>query len=54
MEKPKLFQKNLEKTQRSQKKPKNPRLDEKTQDLWEKTQGVATLLLADSIKYSVG
>ena len=38
-EKPKLFGKNLEKTQRGQKKPKNPRLDRKTQDLGRKHKG---------------
>src|SRR6218665_1670023 len=34
--KPKLFQKTLEKTQGCQKKPKNPKLDRRTQDLGRK------------------
>ena len=38
-EKPKLLEKNLEKTQGSQKKPKNLRLVRKTQDLGRKPKG---------------
>ena len=45
-EKPKLFEKTLEKTQGSQKKNQEPKIGSENPRSWEKTQGVETLIIA--------
>jgi len=49
-EKPKLFKKNLEKTQGSQKKNQEPKIGSENPRSWEKTQGVAIMEYSKFIK----